>query len=37
MGILLVTGIIGAHCVPAFVLGSLKAGAPPWTRRFWTS
>jgi hypothetical protein len=37
MGILITLGVLSANALPAFILGSLKAGSPPWTRHFWES
>jgi hypothetical protein len=37
MSILLICAVLGANVLPAFILGSLKAGSPPWTRHFWES
>jgi len=37
LGILLTLAVLAVPVLPAFVLGSVRAGAGPWTRHFWES
>ena len=37
LAIVLVVATLAIPLIPAFVLGSIKAGCAPWSRTFWAS